>query len=566
LSLLLQLISLALLLLAIAQLRLGSPQTSSRDHVVVLDTSSWMGARAGQGTLLDEARAKARAYVRAVPSTDRVMLIRADGLATPATGFERDKRKLDAAIAASRVSASALDLQQALSFAEQVHRLHSSRRGELVFIGAGRTYEEKAVQPPPGLRVIPVGSKAENAGLTKIGLRRSATDPAVWEFFAAVHNYGSLPKRIPLAAQFGGAPVGGGILMVRPNETQEITFNFRTRAAGWFETRILVNDALPDDDRAILELPALKRLRLAVYSDRPEILRPIFAANAAIEPVYRSPAEYNAKIEETVVLLDRIAPPVLPNAAVILIEPPKSGPVQVRAVVNNAAIVKWRADHELGAGLRSKQERLDTTQVFTPSAQDTVIAEVAEGPVILARSRPRMIILGFHPGSSALKFDLATPLLFANIFRWLQPDVFRGWELHGGSVGAVTVPLEADTDPSRLRVVGEDQRELPFTLGNRSLRFYAGRPGPVRVVSDRGEQVYSLALPEIGTTIWEPPASVKRGLPSRLEEVLARDLWPLLAILGTLGLIAEWLLYGRARRAKISHEPLPAVPTMRKAS
>ena len=42
----------------------------------------------------------------------------------------------------------------------------------------------------------------------------------------------------------------------------------------------------------------------------------------------------------------------------------------------------------------------------------------AKGPVILARSRPRMIVLGFHPGSSALKFDLATPLLFANIFRW----------------------------------------------------------------------------------------------------------------------------------------------------
>jgi hypothetical protein len=95
-SLLLQLLSLALLLLAIAQLRWGSPKLSSRDHVLILDTSSWMGAQSGKGTLLDEATAAARSYVHALPASDRVMLVRADGLATPATGLESDRKKLDA--------------------------------------------------------------------------------------------------------------------------------------------------------------------------------------------------------------------------------------------------------------------------------------------------------------------------------------------------------------------------------------------------------------------------------------------------------------------------------------
>src|SRR5215468_7972013 len=40
-SLLLQLASMALLLLAIAQLRLGTPASAGCDHVIVLDTSSW---------------------------------------------------------------------------------------------------------------------------------------------------------------------------------------------------------------------------------------------------------------------------------------------------------------------------------------------------------------------------------------------------------------------------------------------------------------------------------------------------------------------------------------------
>jgi hypothetical protein len=44
-SLLLQLASIALLLLAIAQLRLGAPASAPRDHVLILDTSAWMAPK-----------------------------------------------------------------------------------------------------------------------------------------------------------------------------------------------------------------------------------------------------------------------------------------------------------------------------------------------------------------------------------------------------------------------------------------------------------------------------------------------------------------------------------------
>src|SRR6266478_3953412 len=82
-SLVLELVSLALLLAAIAGPRLGLIDGGGRDHVVILDTSAWMGARARQGSLMDEAKASARAYVRSLSRRDRVMLVRADALATP---------------------------------------------------------------------------------------------------------------------------------------------------------------------------------------------------------------------------------------------------------------------------------------------------------------------------------------------------------------------------------------------------------------------------------------------------------------------------------------------------
>src|SRR5215469_995834 len=155
-SLLLQLASMALLILAIAQLRLGTPEQAGRDHVIVLDTSSWMAARSGSRTLIDIARDRARQYLRALPARDRVMLVRADGLATPATAFEQDRKKVDAAIRASQPGSTALNLDQALAFARHVQGQDGRRVGEIAFIGAGRTSprDPAAVTLPRNLRVI----------------------------------------------------------------------------------------------------------------------------------------------------------------------------------------------------------------------------------------------------------------------------------------------------------------------------------------------------------------------------------------------------------------------------
>ena len=69
-SLILQLVSMALLLLAIAQLRFGSPAQAGRDHVIVLETSSWMAARVGRPHL-DGRRPAARPPVLAGPPAAR---------------------------------------------------------------------------------------------------------------------------------------------------------------------------------------------------------------------------------------------------------------------------------------------------------------------------------------------------------------------------------------------------------------------------------------------------------------------------------------------------------------
>ena len=203
-SLLLQLVSMALLLLAISQLRLGTPEQVGRDHVIVLDTSAWMAGRSGNRTLMDVARDRARQYLKALPVRDRVMLVRADGMATPATAFEVDRKKIEDAIKASEAGATALNLDQALLFARHVQGQEGHRVGEIAFIGAGRTAprDPGAAALPRNLRVIAIPDNVENVGLRKVGMRRSSTDWGLWEIYVAVRNYGARPRDCDLVAGF----------------------------------------------------------------------------------------------------------------------------------------------------------------------------------------------------------------------------------------------------------------------------------------------------------------------------------------------------------------------------
>lgn len=179
--------------------------------------------------------------------------------------------------------------------------------------------------------------------------------------------------------------------------------------------------------------------------------------------------------------------------------------------------------------------------------------------------KPKIVVLGFHPALSAMRYELSTPLLFANLLRWMAPEIFRRWELTAGSVGTVKVPLDPDVRPAGVRVLREDGNPAPFTLRGQSLEFFSGTAGTVRVLAGDREYVYSLTLPQLWESKWDVPPETRRGIPkfaAPLRE--ATDLWQWLALAGAAGLLAEWILYGRFRRrvARVSRRPV----AMKKAS
>ncbi len=557
-SLLLQLLGMGLLLMAVAQLRFGSPEQVGRDHVLILETSAWMGARSGGRTLMDLARDRARRYVRALPSRDRVMLVRADALATPATQFEPGRARIEAAIRESQPGSTALNLERALEFARHIQSQQGRRAGEIAFIGSGRTAasDSGALAAPKNLRAILIPDAIENCGLRKIGLRRSGADADLWEIYISVHNYGAKAKNVAVSLNFGTqdpamrTPAGSQTATIASNSETELAFQYRTASAGILGVYLTPHDSFPADDHADLELPAQPSLQVTVYSNQPDLLKPLLASTPRVTAIYRKPAEYRPT-GGGLVILDRFIPPQRPAADSIWIDPPAVGsPIPVRTQVSGVAFGGWDSSQPQAAGLRTKDFKLEHASVLQAAPGDVVIGVVDAGPVIVARnSQPKIAVLGFHPALSAMRYELATPLLFANLLRWVSPELFQRLEISGGSVGAVKLAVESG-QASNVKVLGEDGKPLPFTVRDNAVDFFAGSPGEVRVAAGDREYMYSLTLPELSDSRWKPPAGAMRGLPAIAPAVAAaRDVWPVLSILGALCLLAEWMLYGRFRRA-----------------
>ncbi len=511
-SLILQLAGIILLLLAVAQPRFGSPFQKTNYQVLLLDTSSWMGALDGDHTLMDTARARANEWLNRLPASDRVMLLRADALATPATAFEIDRQNIRRAIASSQAGSTALDINGAIAAARQALNKYGSS-GEIVYIGAARIRADQSVPPQaPNLRVITVTSPTENAGLKRISVKPSTTEPGTWDVLVSVRNYGSRRRALAVTIGFDGAPAGGERITLgpglEPDADHDLQFALRTRQAGLLEARISPGDVFPADDHAELAVPAVPQLPVIVYSDRAATLHPLLAANPRLKPEFRTRAQYRAD-DRALVILDHFRPTQAPQSNAIFILPGTSKDVAMSA-----------------------------------------------GP-------PKTAILPFDPGLPGARFELSTPLQFAKALRWIEPETFRDSGHSVEATGNVTIPLDGG-DADNISVRHQNGAAVPFAIENRTLRFFAGSPETVIVSVDGRETGYQFTLPEMWDTVWNPPATAIRGLPPGHYVADQRELWPWLALLGAACLIAEWLLFAQSRRKPI--RAMPQRTELRRAS
>jgi Ca-activated chloride channel homolog len=577
LSLLLQWLALLFLLLAIAEPLWRSRTTPLAHHVLILETSVWMNAQSGDGTLMERAREGALAYLRAIPAGDPVMLIRADALATPATRFTAAHPELQKAIRESVPGGTPLDLAGALNLARNSLRLQlagmegAATAGEIAYIGAGRIAESDQgrirTDDIPHLRFIPLGAEVGNLGLRRLN---ALADPAAagrWEVTVEVFNYGQAPVAGRVDFTFGSQGIGGRAVQVNAQSAHEFTFRLTTSQAGSLRALLTPEDSFAADNSASIPLPLRLPQPATIYSDQPDRLRPLLAAIPGLTVQFsqrlasQRPGESPGR-EGAFVVFDRVAPDA-PSDGLYLRPPVGPSLPRVARVVRQARVTRWARTHPLAQGLRDRDVTLPEVSIFELEAGDEVIAESEAGPVIVARTGDghKRVFFGFDPAATALRHTLAAPLLVANAVRWLAPDVFRGLEIVAAAPGLVETETLGEAEES-VEVSSPENPNLPWSWSSGGrLRFFAGQPGAVRVRTPSRQMDFSLTLPQVGAANWEPPENVLRGIPPPRGEGSAASvaLWRWLALASLLCLLIDWIFFGRrpAQAAAVESQTQP---------
>ena len=384
--------------------------------------------------------------------------------------------------------------------------------------------------------------------------------PAHGTFWCARGTTARRRSCVNVTLNFGNIPQGLAAHRAAARAKKRKRRSTFTRAPpGILEARLYPKDAFAADNYAALELPELRSLHVIVYSDQPDALRPALASDPRVAAEFRPNAQYvrAKRITAALVILHHFRPETRPQGNVLWIDPPPDKPpVAIQSRVEHPEGLRWMPDQPLTAGLRARDVQIEAASVFAPSPKDIRLAEVDERArswwrTFRPTARSRNGGDGFRSFRGAMRYELATPLLLANVLRWVAPDVFRDVDVGTQSAGAVADAV-CRTRREAVQVITDSGTNLPFNVRDKAVEFFAGESARVRVIAGNSERVYSLTLPEMWDVKWTPPANVRHGIPAWNDSIRRnRDWWPFLAALGAAVLIGEWIAYGRYSPARL---------------
>ena len=571
-ALLAQVLFLMLLILALANPRLGITN-EGRSVVIVLDTSIWSQMRpAGASPWIDTERQEARRVLDSLPSADRVLLLPAEADAPPILPFTTDRGALRRAIAEVPTSSNTADIPRVLEMGRAA--LGGSRRGVLVYVGPGMLDERQArsldefravIENPdddrgqPQFLVRLVGSEkpVQNRGITRLSLRRDAAQPDLWHLLTQLKNYSDTKSSVVLKLSVSGQPLGQRTISLSPGELANAENEFTWAEGGLLQAEISPSDALAADDRAVVNLPTFRVIRVAVFPGNapfPTDLLTVLSSNPYLRTEVVTPA-MNADVSPDVAIYQGSEMPsqLSFNSIYFLSGPASAGSHSVR-------VVGWNSQHPVTRWVRTHDVSVRNPAQLNMLSTDTILAST-EGnppaPLILAREQNgrRMLIIGFDPQKSNFPLQSAFPLLMAGGMEWMTHSVDESAE--SLSTGELDLPGPA------ARIISPSGRDVPFARKGQDVHLLATETGMYRVVPPNGSPsgetsvaVNAPLLPALRMTL-TPPETAR--IESEPLQQPGSDLWRGLVLLGIVALWLEWWLYysGRENRRAMEMRTTP---------
>lgn len=605
LSLLLQLVLLALLVASLGDPRLGRSQ-SGRTLVLLIDASASMQARmtmpggTKQVSRLSVAQAQARDFVRSLGGDDLAVVVALDGQPAPMGGLSYDESDLLAQIDAVRARDTGADLPAAMTLS-RVLLVGRPRPTVVLFSDGGfddASLATLAVGNDIDLRFQPLSQVADarsgtgNAAITALAVRRYRRNRLSYEVLVRMMWFpgpvasgvtrsgttpAATPQRATLELRQDGEVVDVQTVDLLPNQAVERIYNNLSGAGRNIEARLQLvgaptSDVLPLDDRAFTVLPERRRQRVLVVTRGNLFLEGALLATGAGEENHLtvervSPAAYDPARADRydAVVFDGYTPKAPPNAHAIYLDPqgPES-PFAVRGTVKSPLITDVEASHPILRWVSLTDVNMSRSSAFVLGPTDRALASMLKQPLIVAREEStrsglrRSLALGFDLRASDLPLRVAFPLLLMNTLDWFAGDVDEDlgsrrtghiWRIPLTQVGrksAAPRPLSATANlllPDGELLTAPVSEGYALHYGQRVGFYELSLPDsvPLRFAGNLSDPQESAAA--IRSELRSENTRLRPPEPG--QRALRRTLWPYLLLAAFVLLALEWWSYHR---------------------
>jgi len=575
LSLLLQLVLLALLVFALGDPRAQAVIVKGRNVVVLVDASASMQATDVAPSRLAVAKDEVKAMIRGLGGADRMLLAQMDAVVTPLGPMSGDTGELERGLDTVAATDTRADFARALRFATDT--LRGLERPEIVVVSDGHLGEAAdsfgAVHlGDVKLSYVKVGKGKNNVGITQFSVRRYPLDKSRYEVMLELTNTGDVDADVELELTGDGQPVDLTKLRLRAGERLPRFYPNLSGASRTLEAKISFagggHDDLPADDHAYALLPERHRAKVLVVTTGNMYLDAALLLDEYLDVTEATPAEYVAKYATggdgakkfDTVIFDGATPATPPRTNAIYLDPRGPGsPVKVLAELKQPGFDKIDRKHPVVRFTALDDVNIARGHKLEPEKEDNVVGASEQGPILVAGSRDghKFVALGFDIKDSDLTLRVAWPLFLLNTINWFSDD--DASYLSSFRTGDVwRIPVAGDREEASLKLPSGVLTEVPVHEGR---AVYLGQHAgfyELAVTPKRGDApelagpatAFAANLLDVEESTIAPldTLTVDGKLAGPLEGFhvgVRREIWIYLLIAAALLTALEWATYHR---------------------
>lgn len=470
------LLLLQLLLLALAVLALARPVRSGADgtrslRVVILDASASMQSTDVAPSRFEAARRQALALAGGLRDGQQMIVLEAGARTVVRQPATADRAALRRALAAAEATDGPTRLAEALRMAESLVQDVPDAEVHLFSDGVGADLARLDTRRLP-LVFHPVGERGRNAGIVRLDVRPNPEDAAQRAIFTAVANAAPEPLEAELQLLFDGRVLDAQILRVPAGETLPVVFTAAQAADGVFTVRLRAEDDLAVDNEAhfVSLLPPPARVRLVTRGNR--FLERALRATGRVE-LSVAPAFTGDAADADFVVLDDVAPAVWPEANLLAFRVAPTNWFVAEGRLEAPPIVDWRGNHPLLRFVSFDNVQVAEAVAVRPPPWAVPLVESPQTPLLLAGEfgGRRVVWAAFDLLQSSWPLRVSFPLFIANAVEWLHPAAERAARLQVRAGDPLRMPAPAAGGEVGLELPDGSQRRLAAATGAPEIIF-----------------------------------------------------------------------------------------------